>query len=337
MEKDDIRITHVIVHILDSTVGTAVMSHGLLEHGSDFSDFVKSHIFRLMTSDEGKTCYFDEASPIYGMVAEMEEETFILKSQEAAQRLFDLMYSNVDIPSADFMVVRFDAAGRCGIGMLKMNYKSSYTHMTNLTEAGNRNDIIRQNSILPGENQKLSEACLIDLGDYSLRVVEKKYEINGVKTNYFSQLFLKCHGSMSPKTELEVVTKAAAQVQSGYYGEASQWEAKMEAKSILSQELLKEGSIDIPKVAERIFHGKPELKDEFMEKMEKYDLSQKQVTLQNPTTTRRFEKQYLKTDTGIEIKIPMEEYENKDSVEFITNPDGRISVLIKNIGSITSS
>ena len=42
------------------------------------------------------------------------------------------------------------------------------------------------------------------------------------------------------------------------------------------------------------------------------------------------------TDTGIEIKIPMEQYNSTDSIEFITNPDGTISVLIKNIGKITS-
>lgn len=336
MEKDDIRVTHVIVHILDSTVGSAVLSGGLLEHGSDFSDVVRSHIFRLMMSDEGKACLFDEDSPVYRMVAEMEEETFILKSREIANRLYGLMYSNIDIPSADLMAVRFDAGSKCGIGLLKLNYKSSYTHMTNVTDAGNLNGIIRQNAILPGENQKLTEACLIDLDDYSLRVVEKKYEINGVKTNYFSQLFLKCHGSMSPKTGLSVVTKAVEQVQRGYYSEAEQWEAGMEAKSILSRELAEQGAIDIPTVAEKIFHENPELKEEFTEKMEKYDLSQKQVTPQDPATTRRFDKQYLKTDTGIEIKIPMEEYQNKDSVEFITNPDGSISVLIKNIGSITS-
>lgn len=29
MEKEDIRVTHVIIHILDSTVGTAVMSGAL--------------------------------------------------------------------------------------------------------------------------------------------------------------------------------------------------------------------------------------------------------------------------------------------------------------------
>ena len=38
----------------------------------------------------------------------------------------------------------------------------------------------------------------------------------------------------------------------------------------------------------------------------------------------------------IEIRIPMEQYQNKDKVDFITNPDGTISVLIKNVGSIIS-
>lgn len=179
MEKEDIRVTHVIIHILDSTVGTAVMSGGLLEHGSDFSDFVRSHIYRVMTSDEGKSCQFDGDSPVYQMVSEMDEDTFIQKSQEIAQKLFDIMYSNIDIPSADLMVVRYDAGQQCGIALLKMNYKSSYTHMTNYTENGNCNDIIRQNAILPAENQKLAEACLIDLNDYSLRVMEKSMRSTG--------------------------------------------------------------------------------------------------------------------------------------------------------------
>ena len=56
----------------------------------------------------------------------------------------------------------------------------------------------------------------------------------------------------------------------------------------------------------------------------------------NPATTRKFGKQNLVTDTGIEIRIPMDQYQNKNRVEFITNPDGTISVLIKNVGSITS-
>ena len=47
-----------------------------------------------------------------------------------------------------------------------------------------------------------------------------------------------------------------------------------------------------------------------------------------------YKQQRLVTDTGIEIKVPVSEYDNKDKIEFITNPDGTISILIKNIKTI---
>ena len=39
MQKEDIRIRHVIVHILDSTVGLPVLSDQEIEFGSDFAEF----------------------------------------------------------------------------------------------------------------------------------------------------------------------------------------------------------------------------------------------------------------------------------------------------------
>lgn len=337
MESDDIRITHTIVHILDSSIGTPVLSNEMMEHGSDFGDFLRGHIFRVMTSDDARECSFiKEESEILSILESLTPDHFIPASQTMAEKLYSIMNQNIDIPPADLIVVAYEVKQKPGLALLKLNYKSSYTHLTRYTDLGNSNEIIRQNAILPGENQKLSEAALIDLDDFSIRLLEKKYEINGVKTNYFSTMFLNCYGAMSSKTKLNIVTKAVEDVQKSFYDDSEQWEVKMETKSIISQELAEQGSLDIPTVVEKIFRKKPELKEEFQEKIEKYHLTETEVAPQNPSTTRKFEKQYLKTDTGIEIKIPMEEYQNKDSVEFITNADGSISVLIKNIGSITS-
>ena len=59
-------------------------------------------------------------------------------------------------------------------------------------------------------------------------------------------------------------------------------------------------------------------------------------TVAKENTVKKLEYQMLETDTGIEIKIPMEEYKDPEKVEFITNPDGTISVLIKNIGHLST-
>ena len=50
-----------------------------------------------------------------------------------------------------------------------------------------------------------------------------------------------------------------------------------------------------------------------------------------PKTMKRFEKQSVKTPNGIEVKIPADLFRDENSVEFLQNPDGTISLLIKNI------
>jgi len=83
-------------------------------------------------------------------------------------------------------------------------------------------------------------------------------------------------------------------------------------------------------------NGSPEMLEELDEKLDRYNLSYETVAPKNEQTIKKFQKQKLYTDTGIEITIPMEEYRNPDHVEFITNMDGTISVLIKNIGMLSS-
>ena len=58
-------------------------------------------------------------------------------------------------------------------------------------------------------------------------MIEKKYEVNGVKTNYLSELYLQCHAKMSQKTKLDIVTKAVDQINKKYFED--DFEKKMEA------------------------------------------------------------------------------------------------------------
>ena len=336
MIKEEIRIKKAIVHILDSTVGMPVLSDGELEFGSEFADFLKEHIARVFSGDDGKSCrFYKEESEVYRMLAQYSDDFFVDASKDMAEFLYSIMNSNIDIPPADLIVVRFRYGETEYLGLLKMNYKSLYTHRTMaLEEGGNTNEIIRHKSILPPESQRLSEAAIIKLDDLSVQVVEKKYEVNGEKTDYFSYLFLKCSSHMSQKSKLSIVTKAVEAVQKEGYGEAGQYEAQMRAKSIIQEELEEKGGFVVEEIAERIFEEKPELKTAFQDKMEKYNMVKEEVLPQSETTTRKYQKQHLFTDTGIEIKIPMEQYKDPGSVEFITNEDGTVSVLIKNIGHL---
>ena len=332
MVKENIRIRKVIVHIMDSTIGMPVLSDTELEYGSELADFVKEHIAKISSGDDAKECrFYQEESEVYHILEQYADESFVDISKDIAALLYDIMSSNIDIPAADLIVVRFQYDAEEYLALLKMNYKSLYTHRTMPLEEGNSNEIIRHKSILPSESQRLTEAAIIRLDDLAVWTVEKKYEVNGEKTNYFSFLFLKCSSHLSHKSKLSIVNRAIEGVQKEGYDETERFSKQMEAKRVIQEEIEENGGFTVEEIAEKIFYEKPELKVAFQDKMEKYDMVKEEIKPQSENTVKKYQSQHLYTDTGIEIKIPMEQYKNPRSVEFITNPDGTVSVLIKNI------
>ena len=332
MIKENIRIKKAIVHIMDSTIGMPVLSDTELEYGSDFADFIKEHIAKISSGDDAKECrFYEEESEVFHILEQYSDDSFIDISKDIACLLYEIMKSNIDIPPADLIITRFWYDDDEYLALLKMNYKSLYTHRTMALEDGNSNEIIRHKSILPSEGQRLTEAAIIRLDDLALWVIEKKYEVNGEKTNYFSFLFLKCSSHLSHKSKLSIVSKAVESVQKEGYDESERFARQMEAKSIIQEEIEENGGFTVEEIADKIFDNQPDLRVAFQDKMEKYDLVKEEIQPQSENTIRKYQSQHLYTDTGIEIKIPMDQYKNPKSVEFITNPNGTVSVLIKNI------
>ena len=197
------------------------------------------------------------------------------------------MNTNISIPSGDFAVLTYRLHGEKYLALLKMNYKESYVHMTNAEEKGNVNQIICYQSTLPALGAKLSEAVIIKLSDFSVRIVEKKYEINGTKKNYLSEIFLKCKAAMSQKSRLSIVTKAVEQINKKHYEEEP--EKQMEAKRIIKKEIEDTGSLNVERVSEKLYQDEPQIKEEFDTKMEKYHMEKAEVTPKSERTMKKFE------------------------------------------------
>ena len=157
-----------IVHILDSSVGIPVLSDQSMEVGPDFSDFLKAHIEKITESDDVKHCTFAEGSEVKELLQNCTPDNFVETSKQLAERLYDIMNANIDIPAADVAMTVFGCKGKDYLAFLKMNYKTSYTHQTRETDGGNSNEIILQRALLPGQGQRLSEAFVLDLSDGSL-------------------------------------------------------------------------------------------------------------------------------------------------------------------------
>ncbi len=267
MNCDDIILRHAVLHILDSTVGMPVLSDTLLNLNPELNDFLREHMFRILSSDDTKKCRFLEESVVKKRLEGFTEEELLSVSRDIATQLYQLMNQNIAIPPGDVFFLTYQLESRLFLAILKMNYKEYYVHYTETLEEGNVNDVVKQRAALPGSG-KLSEAAFLDLSDYSLLLTEKKYEINGEKQYYFSELFLECTTRMSQKTKLTLVTKAVEQINKKFFED--DLDKQMETKSIIHNDIIEQGALIPESIGEKLYGSIPEIQEEFTEKLEKY-------------------------------------------------------------------
>lgn len=330
IEKDDIIIRKGIIHILDSHNGYLGLSNDLLDMGPDLMEFVRGHIFKILDSDDTKKCKFDGSlSPIPALLEEMQEkedDSFIRASRLLAESLFDIMCDSVTIPAADLVVVSFQLHSVVYLAMLKMNYKETYVHK----EAENEvNDIVKQR-IMPMGGAKLTEAVIVDLLEYKVQLVEKKYEmLTGDKINYLSERFLKCHADLAPKKKFQILNKVITDINNRYENEPLK--KRIDAKSKLREEFAEKNEFHINEIGDRIFGDDAEKKSFFDYQMERYDMQYDKFTVGKENTVRGLEYITIETDAEIEIKIPIEEYITKENIEIVEEPGVGSTVVIRNI------
>ena len=146
-------------------------------------------------------------------------QDFVDLSCRIAGVLFDYMHAHTTIPGADLAVVDFTRDGAPWLGILKLNYKNGYTHYTETVEGAPVNSIIQQRACLPTQSGKVEEGALVDLTDYSMRLLEKKYDIDGHKEFYLSTVVFQYTTAQPEKKKLQAIQEAAVQAVQENYAE----------------------------------------------------------------------------------------------------------------------
>ena len=331
MEKEKILINKAIIHILDSENTMPILSDNLLELSDEVKEFIVSHIAKISISDDCKECFFREKPDIIDDIIGCDGDDFIDSTKSISLKIYDIMRKNVEIPSADTLFVTFKYEGTFHLAILKLNYKESFVHFVDMDNNLTQNKIIRHKTILPSETQKVDEAAIINLNDLTIKLIERPFEINGKRSLYLSSLVFECSAKISPKGKLKIINRTADELNKKYFEDDI--EKKVEFKQAMHREITETGKVDINTVADEVFENE-EIKQEFKEKINKYGFLNEKLEFKNKNTTKKFETQTITTDTGIEINIPIDMYQNRELLEFINNPDGTISIIIKNVTSL---
>ena len=326
----EIIIHQAILHVLDTTLDAPVLSGGGMELTAEKTAYLQNHIEKLLASDEIRQC---RPLPDSAFRNELEHnQDFIDLSCRIAGVLFDYMHAHTTIPGADLAVVDFTRDGAPWLGILKLNYKNGYTHYTETVEGAPVNSIIQQRACLPTQSGKVEEGALVNLTDYSMRLLEKKYDIDDHKEFYLSSVVFQYTQAEPEKKKLQAIQEAAAQAVKDAYEDEPHADAQV-AMLIANQAADNDNQVSVEQVRQQLAEEYPLAAvpfDDYVEKSEVLEEAAAPVTV-TPARIRRMESRSIRAANGIEVKIPTELLNSDSELEFLHDPDGSVSLLIKNV------
>jgi len=329
-----VTINKAIMHILDATGCTKICSDVELNLADETTyEYLSRQIEKSFKDPNLKFGEFRKNSDFMIKLCNYLEgsESFVNLSHFTANLMYQSICDTDKTDSSDVIVCEFQDGDSTLLAILKLIHKKSYTHQV-LNESGQISiKLINHHAILPNISQKLDEYAFIDTKTLKIRFVDKLREMGEKQAYTFSDSILKCTYSPSPKETLKKVNEITQTVAENYGSNIATAVSKLK-KCIVENGEYSE-FIDPVELGKEIFESSKSMQDSYMEKLKEANVTQK-VEVSNDLLAKTGKNHKIKTDTGIELSFPIDYFKNKDFLEFINNPDGTISIQLKNIGKI---
>jgi len=326
----DILIEKVVLHVLDPAAGAPVLSAEPMDLHSEIEEYLEAHFLKCLESDAAQECNINEVTEFHQRMEVLKAnplEEFMDCSSWLAEKFYNVISGNSEIPSGDLicMLCR-DKGGRQYFAVMKMNFHDGYSHYY----MNGTLSIVGQRVLLPGTGRKLEEAFIVNMETGDVRLIEKKYlMMDETKEAYISTRILGCTAEISEKDKLMAVKKAVQKANKEVLG--NQKTVEQELMSRMHTCLTAEVSPTVEDICHEVLRDYPQIEETVAQHLAMDQIDMEATVQVSEATVKRFEKQSVKASGGIEVKIPADLYRDPNAVEFINNPDGTISLLVKNI------
>lgn len=331
----DIYLKKAALHVVDRETGNPNYSQKELDLTKEFIREYLIKKIQKLSSPQTKTGKLREDSDFCRIVRES-RNNFLQSSEKLVERWYAAYQESEVAPSADAFVVLYEQDTKLHLAFLKVNYQESYTHSVGASSDGLNNELVVQRSMLSGKTQKADEGVTVNLEDLSFELIEKKYEFSGEKRFYFSEEVIESDPTPSLEENVKVIKKVAEQI--GVKFDNEKHDIISNVKEAVFESVEENGKIDTDKVAKKVFKNNLSAQLAFKEEVvEKGFIDQGALSQEaREIAEKKYSKQKLTLSNGIELTVPVEIYRNSDLIEFINNPDGTISVAIKNVDEVVS-
>lgn len=331
-------INHAILHIFDAQSAVTVFSEQELELDTRaVKSFVTKHLKRSRNAADNHPGSFTQES---AFAAELKryffgERTFIDLSQQIAEFLCEQLSHAEKPSSADILVADFeDDEETRWFAILIMESRMAFMHEV-ANDAGTvAAKIARHHAILPAPTQKIASYALVRSRDLAVLYQDKPRTIMGADTQLIVDGLLQCTTGTSAKEVIDTVTRAVAEAAEEHGANAAV--ALAATKAAMVEQVEVDEELPPWDIVDEVFAEEPALQATVRQKLEEEHVPER-VSVERAHAERpSVRSQKIRTDTGIEITFPVEMSKNSEYIAFKNEPNGLISIELRNIGAIES-
>ncbi len=348
------KINHAVLHVFDFVSCVNVFSQEELDlSGKNAKGFVTRHVRSALGNLDGKRGAFADDS----MFAEelrsyfRGQRGFVDLSVQIAEYLAGELGRMEKAVSTDLLVVDFEDEARAVVGemaddelddafeghgkryfaLLLLESRQAFMHAVGHGEEGGVSvGIERHHAILPNPSQKVHSYALVEARTLDVSFCDKPRTIAGEERWLIPDGLLQCSMEASGKELFDTVARIVEDVAEEFGANSAV--AVSKAKAYVSETAEASEELAPWDMGGEVFDDEP-LQKRFEEALAEEALPER-VAMGKAVAKRVARNHKIRTDTGIEITFPAEYSQSPEFIEFSSEPNGLISIELKNIGRI---
>ncbi|QMS97215.1 nucleoid-associated protein [Streptococcus equinus] len=320
----DLYIKRIVIHQFTPNDTELILSDQLLTITPRIDEYFRKKLSKVF-SDEAKRGTFSEDNVFLSYLSDdlMESSVKIAQLWKEEFVISDNQKTN------DLVFIQFDKDGVEHFAFLRVALRENFTHISSDSESPIK---VTQNNF-PSAAQTPDEALVINRSNSNYYLIEKRIKHNGSFANYFSENLLQVQPEQSVKKSIKMVEQTAQKIAENFQQDDFAFQSKM--KAAIYKNLEEEQELSPEKLADQLFDNNLTARLTFVDELKESIPEPIQVSdIDHSRQTKKLENQKLSLSNGIQLIVPNNVYEDAESVEFIQNPNGTYSILIKNIEDI---
>lgn len=320
----DLYIKRIVIHQFTPNDTELILSDQLLTITPRIDEYFRKKLSKVF-SDEAKRGTFSEDNVFLSYLS----DDLIESSVKIAQLWKEEFVISDNQKTNDLVFIQFDKDGVEHFAFLRVALRENFTHISSDSESPIK---VTQNNF-PSAAQTPDEALVINRSNRNYYLIEKRIKHNGSFANYFSENLLQVQPEQSVKKSIKMVEQTAQKIAENFQQDDFAFQSKM--KAAIYKNLEEEQELSPEKLADQLFDNNLTARLTFVDELKESIPEPIQVSdIDHSRQTKKLENQKLSLSNGIQLIVPNNVYEDAESVEFIQNPNGTYSILIKNIEDI---